>query len=122
MGETQYDYNRKAGLWDLFGGGETHFSKGETSKKLKTLSPVWDESFELKVNDVGGWISFVVYDYDVMSKDDVIGAHYIRIKDVERASYKPSTLKKYQNIWLVGCCCSVPSPTLSPTDPVPRAC
>jgi len=31
----------------------------------------------------------------------VIGAHYIRIKDVERASFKASTLRKYQNIWLV---------------------
>ena len=101
MGENRYDYRRKAGLWDYFGGRED-FSKGETSKKSKTLAPIWEEAFELKVNDVDGWISFIVYDHDVLSQDDVIGAHYIQIKDVERASYKPSTLKKYQNIWLVG--------------------
>lgn len=40
-------------------------------------------------------------DHDYLKSDDVIGAHYIRIKDVERASFKASTLKKYQNISLV---------------------
>jgi len=61
VGENQYDYTRKAGIWGIFGGGNKEFSQAETSKKVKTLNPVWDEAFELKVNNIDGWMSLVVY-------------------------------------------------------------
>ena len=60
VGENQYDYTRKGKIWGILGGNKG-FSQAETSKKVDTLNPVWDEAFELDVNNIDGWISFVVY-------------------------------------------------------------
>ena len=44
-----------------------------TSVKKKTLAPVWDESFEFKVESVDDALVFDVYDADVIGDDEKMG-------------------------------------------------
>ena len=100
VGEDKFDPNEQSGLLAFLRGSKGSFATAQTSIKHRTLKPSWEEFFELPINNIQGWISFCVYDHDLLSQDDLIGAHYLEIQEVERASYKASSLKKYQNKWL----------------------
>ena len=100
VGEDKFDPTEKTGLLAYFRGSKGGYATAQTTIKYKTLKPSWEEYFELPINNIKGWVSFCVFDNDIMSQDDLIGSHYLEIEEVERASYKASTLKKYQSKWL----------------------
>jgi hypothetical protein len=93
-------------------------------------TPVWEETLELPLDELDGSVSFIVTqdkaqphgivepeepvkeEKKEMKKDKsekgnkdagdgLKGTAYLDLRDIERASYKDATLKKFQKKWLV---------------------
>ena len=54
----------------------------KTTIKKKTLTPYWEEGFELDITDPNGVVCFSVFDYDLLSKDDFMGGIDIALEDL----------------------------------------
>jgi stress response protein SCP2 len=51
----------------------------KTSKKSKTLDPVWNESFQFQTNYKLVCLKFAVMDWDLLSSDDLLGKLYVPV-------------------------------------------
>lgn len=56
--------------------------KVKSSTHMKTLSPVWNENLNLNVAHDEDTLEVTVYDFDRVSKDDIIGETSIPLKDI----------------------------------------
>lgn len=59
----------------------------QTKVKKKTLNPVWEEEFEFTRVDKksDSYISFTLWDRDIVGEDDQLGQHVVHVRDIKAA-------------------------------------
>ena len=59
----------------------------QTQVKKKTLNPVWEEEFEFIHVDrkSDSYISFTLWDRDIVGEDDQLGQHIVHVRDIKAA-------------------------------------